>query len=401
MTWFRWSGFRVCLAVIGILLPAGLLAIAPASAGARTSGWSLETVTHEAIVTGSDDSCTSADWCLSVGSRGRYGHAKPAAQIWNGSTWSNDAPIEPSGSGNGGLSSVSCVSPAFCIAVGFYETGKWPNGPYFTLAEEWDGTGWSVMTTVNPNDVQNGFSGVSCASLDFCLAVGVQRVSTVDTLAEEWDGTSWSLTTTLDPGTTATVFARVSCEIQVSSQEFCVAAGAEDLSENVQNTLAEDWDGTSWSLMSTPTPSGGDPEFGGVSCLSPSFCMAVGGVLSPLGTIVEEWDGASWTLQTAPVTRGKGEGELSDVSCVSDTQCTAVGKYGDGRKVAAYKPLAEGWDGTGWIQQTMATPTYDADLSVQGISCTAAAQIRCSAVGSFVATNHGSRGEMLAEQYVG
>ena len=62
--------------------------------------------------------------------------------------------------------------------------------------------------------------------------------------------------------------------------------------------------------------------------------------------------------------------------------------------------MAEGWDGTGWNQQTMATPTYDADLGVQGISCTAAAQVRCSAVGSFVATP-AVRWAMLAEQYVG
>ena len=149
-----------------------------------------------------------------------------------------------------------CVAGVL-IAVGSYETGKWPTGPYFTLAEEWDGTGWSVMATVNPNDVQNGFSGVSCASLDFCLAVGIQRASTVvDTLAEEWDGTSWSLMTTLDPGMTSTAFAGVSCETEVSSQEFCVAVGAEDLSENAQDTVAEEWDGTSWSLMSHSHPFG-------------------------------------------------------------------------------------------------------------------------------------------------
>ncbi len=346
------------------------------------------------------DSCTSADWCLSVGSRGRYGAAKPTAQIWNDTTWSNEAPVVPSGSVNTVLSSVSCVSPAFCIAVGSYETGTWPSGPFFTLAEEWDGTGWSVMATANPNDVQNSFSGVSSASLDFCLAVGVQRVSTVDTLAEEWDGTSWSLMATLDPGTNATAFGGVSCETQVSSQEFCVAVGAEDLSD-VQETLAEEWDGTSWSSMSTPTPSGADPVFNGVSCPSPSFCIAVGGVLLPSGTIAEEWDGTSWTLQTVPITGGRGVGGLSDVSCVSDTQCTAVGTYGGGRTAGdlSQKPLAEGWGGTGWTQQTMVTPTPHVGLGVQGISCTAAAHVHCTAVGSYGGS--GGRLETLAEQYVG
>ena len=232
-----------------ILLPAVLLAVAPTTAGARTSGWSLEAVPHHAM-SPAGDSCTSADWCLSVGSRGRYGHANPTAQIWNGTRWSNEAPVVPSGSGNTVLSSVSCVSPAFCIAVGVYETGKWPTGPYFTLAEEWDGTGWSVMATANPDDVPtSGLSGVSCASLDFCLAVGVNA------FAEEWDGTSWSLMTPLAPGPTA--LDGVSCETEVSPQEFCVAVGAEAGSDNVQDTWAEEWDGTSWSLMTTPPLRGG------------------------------------------------------------------------------------------------------------------------------------------------
>ena len=321
----------------------------------------------------------------------------PTAQIWNGIAWSNEAPVVPSGSVNTVLSSVSCVSPAFCIAVGSYETGTWPTGPFFTLAEEWDGTGWSVMATVNPSDMQNSLSGVSCASLDFCLAVGVDTDGR--TLAEEWDGTSWSLMTTLDPG--PDFFGGVSCETQDSSQEFCVAVGADNVSDNVQDTWAEEWDGTSWSLMSTPTPTGNDPRLNGVACVSPSFCLAVGGVIRPSGTIAEEWDGTSWTLQTVPITGGRGVGGLSDVSCVSDTQCTAVGTYGGGRTAGdlSQKPLAEGWGGTGWTQQTMVTPTPHVGLGVQGISCTAAAHVHCTAVGSYGGS--GGRLETLAEQYVG
>ena len=92
-------------------------------------------------------------------------------------------------------------------------------------------------------------------------------------------------------------------------------------------------------------------------------------------------------------------GALTGISCVSDTDCTAVGTYGGSRTgTESQKPLAEGWDGTGWTQQMTVTPTNHVVLGVHDISCTAAPQVRCSAVGSYQEVD---TLETLAEQYVG
>ena len=74
------------------------------------------------------------------------------------------------------------------------------------------------------------------------------------------------------------VLASASC----ASAEACVAVGSyTNASDNVA-TLAESWNGTAWSLQSTPNPTGtklqepSDIEFSGVSCASSAACLGVG-----------------------------------------------------------------------------------------------------------------------------
>jgi hypothetical protein len=62
--------------------------------------------------------------------------------------------------------------------------------------------------------------------------------------------------------------------------------------------MAEAWNGTSWSLVTTPNPGSTENELRGVSCTSPSSCMAVGdfaGIGNQL-TLAESWNGSSWSV---------------------------------------------------------------------------------------------------------
>jgi len=111
--------------------------------------------------------------------------------------------------------------------------------PLQTLAEQWNGTSWSRLTTVSPGALY----GVSCPSTSFCVAVGNNGGTT---LAEQWNGASWSTMTTTNPG--AGRLHAVSC----ASITFCVAVGYYyNPSSNTDQTLAEQWDGASWSTMTT------------------------------------------------------------------------------------------------------------------------------------------------------
>ena len=63
----------------------------------------------------------------------------------------------------------------------------------------------------------------------------------------------------------------------VGSATACTAVGyAQDSSGN-STALAEAWDGSHWSIQSTPAPTGGtDVLFDGVSCTTATACSAVG-----------------------------------------------------------------------------------------------------------------------------
>jgi len=96
-------------------------------------------------------------------------------------------------------------------------------------------------------------------------------------------------------------------------------------------TLAERWNGTSWTIQETPNPSGAkESRLRAVTCASASECTTVGdyknssSVIEPL---TEFWNGLEWAAQTAPQPSGAKESRLRGVSCASTLICVATGEY--------------------------------------------------------------------------
>jgi len=108
--------------------------------------------------------------------------------------------------------------------------------------------------------------------------------------------------------------------------------------------FAERWNGTSWSVLRIPANPGASPFdngsfLTGVSCISPSVCTAVGyfyDTVGGLSTLAEVWNGTSWSLEHPPAPGGAHR-ILGDVSCVPMGGCTAVGQSG-GLTLADAKP---------------------------------------------------------------
>jgi hypothetical protein len=146
------------------------------------------------------------------------------------------------------------------------------------LAEAWNGVSWSIETTPNPAGAQNSsLFSVDCTSGSACTAVGAYFDSSgnEDTLAEVWNGSAWSIQTTPDPSGAqrSGLTGGVSC----TSASGCTAVGDYIDSSGVQHALAEAWNGTSWSIQTTPDPSGGQfPDLSGVTCTTANGCTAVG-----------------------------------------------------------------------------------------------------------------------------
>ena len=138
----------------------------------------------------------------------------------------------------GSLFGVSCFGTSRCAAVG--QRSGTAQGPGGTLADKWNGTTWTVVTSPNPAGSAGArLDGVACTAAKNCLAVGDFRDGTSgDTLptAEKWNGTAWSLVTVPGPsGSTDAFLESVAC----SSTANCFAVGG-----SMNNTLTERWNGT-------------------------------------------------------------------------------------------------------------------------------------------------------------
>ncbi len=321
--------------------------------------------------------CTSAGPCTAVGGYNSSGVLVTLAEEWNGTTWSAEATPNPSGALYSILSGVACTSTGPCTAVGYSFNKK---SVEVTLADAWNGTTWSVQATPNVSGAQDSvLLGVACTAASACTAVGLSiKVTGAETaLAEAWNGNAWSVEKLPKvPGARSSGLTAVAC----TSANRCTAVGESTNSSDVVAALAEVWNGTSWTVEATPDPSGAlDSVLTGVSCTSAGACTAVGSYTDGSNlsdTLAETWNGTSWSIQTTPNPSGAQDSYLSGVSCTAG-DCTAVGNYTDGS--GGDDTLAETWNGSSWSIQTTPNPSGAQDSSLSGVSCTAGA---CTAVGN-------------------
>jgi hypothetical protein len=260
----------------------------------------------------------------------------PLAERWDGTQWSIEKTPAPTGATSSDLDAVSCVSGSACTAVGSYLNGT---GRRLTLVEHWNGTKWSIESSPNAGSDDNYLKGVSCASASACTAVGY----------------FYAITPAVD------------------------------------KTLAERWNGSKWTLESTPsTAPATDSELNGVSCPSATRCIAVGDYNDGGGVWIERWNGSKWAVQSAPNPTGS---TLYGVSCISASACTTVGNH---QSNSQRVPLAERWNGTKWSQQHPLTPSdLFVDTYLRGVSCPSTSA--CTAAGDYY--NNSAVEVTLAERW--
>jgi hypothetical protein len=318
------------------------------------------------------------------------------AQRWNGHTWSIQPTPSPADGGN--LIGVSCPSRSSCLAVGGHANPFTAPAPPGTLAEQWNGHGWSIQPTPNPPGGGWFLTAVSCTSPSACTAVG-GRIEPPGkpqgTLVERWDGRRWRIQPTPNlPGNAVKLLNSVAC----TSRSSCMAVGGEfdpAPPNEYLGTLAERWNGRTWQIVPTfkPAPTGRDAFLNGVACTSASACTAVGSQ-TLAKTLAERWNGRTWQVQATPNPSGAQNITLASVACPASTACTAFGLNHIGSSPLT---LAERWSGGRWrIQPTPGLVAVDSGSPV-GVACPTVSA--CYAVGAY--TNNGPTfaNLTLAEQW--
>lgn len=215
---------------------------------------------------------------------------------------------------------------------------------------------------------------------------------------EHWDGTRWTVVPVAavplppaPPGSRYLPFpvslTAVSCPTAVA----CIAVGsAAELDKSVP--LIEQWDGTKWSVSSTPTvQDGNDSRLVSVSCAAASACTAVGSTTYEVygdphshtyPGLIEHWDGTAWKLQ--PAGAGPfGKAPFIGVSCPATDACTAIAS---GPRVS----FSQRWDGSNWsAAQSLPRPRHVSSWGLWSISCPTAAVCMSVGVGDFPRTYAG------------
>ncbi len=316
-------------------------------------------------------SCASSTACTAVGYFDKNnGNDKALAEVWNGSGWTLQPTVNPKTT-TSSMSGVACPAQSECFAAGVYEAKFGPSQP---LLEVHTITSWQqILAPVLEGAASSALHSVSCGSTNRCMAVGSYAVSTstTATLAEYWNGTKWSIVPTPEVvGSSKSTLESVSCP----TPDTCVAVGSETSSASSMG-LVEDWDGKSWTIEQNPTQPGTSSGLTAVSCTSIEYCEAAGYYVldSETFAFTEVWNGSVWSVDTVPLPPEGYDSELEGVSCSSPTACVAVGQYTQSAMLAA---LVERWNGSAWVLQS--TPAIDGYLV--GVSCPTSTA--CTAVGN-------------------
>ena len=239
-------------------------------------------------------SAASSNAVWAVGSNGS---GSPLVEFFNGTSWS----VQTLPAQTGVFEAVAAISADDVWAVGQSGSGG-------DLIENFNGTSWSVVAAPGFSGGSN-LTGISAISSTDIFASGTQgKKAGPDVL--QFNGTAWTPLSTQPSGQEASTVVDA-----VSPTDVWVAG-----TKGLQN-----FNGTSWSVVSDP-----DANFSGISGTSASNIFAVGETPGdPPGgpetlTFVDQWNGTSWTQVTSanPSTTQDG---LNGVTTLSNGTVVTVG----------------------------------------------------------------------------
>ncbi len=346
---------RLAASLVATLAAAGMMSL-PLAAGAAA-----RPAPAAAVVTGElhGVSCSSAGACMAVGDHLSVsgGLGGTLTERWNGADWSVVPSPSPRHFPHAGaeLDGVSCVSASDCLAVGWHLFSN-SSPRRLPLADRWNGTAWSQVNAPLPSgSFSTSLAAVSCTSATNCWADGVSDSAT---LTEHWNGTRWSIVPSPNPSpSNGNLLSGVACP----AASECWAVGLTTPSSGT-GSLTEQWNGTRWSVRSTPSSANG--RLAAVACARLAPCLAVGQDDSGFA-LGQMWNSSRWIAEKPVKPSGATTSDLDAVSCPSDA-CVAVGQYKAGGPVVS---LAEGWSGTTWGVEPTPNPAGATFTFLQGVSC--------------------------------
>jgi hypothetical protein len=284
---------------------------------------------------------------------------------WDGSQWSIVSSPSP-GIDFDTLTGVAAVSSNDVWAVGDYHTA--PFYRMVTLIEHWDGSQWSIVPSPNVGIYDNNLIGVAAVSINDVWAVGTYVGDWNGTnypnrtLILHWDGTQWSVVSSPNLGIYDNHLLGVAA---VSAADvWAVGEYYNSAYYPAHKTLIEHWDGTQWSVVPSPNVGIYDNNLFAIAAASGDIWAVGDYQLNSSGTaprtLTEHWNGSQWSIVPSPNVSSY-EDYLRGVTALSANDVWAVGFYYTGH---IYETLVEHWDGTSWsVVYSPNSGSHDNDLS--------------------------------------
>jgi hypothetical protein len=275
---------------------------------------------------------------------------------------------------------IAGSSPSDVWVVGDYLPDQTDSNQDATLtfAEHWNGKDWTVVRTPDTGPNFDSFYGLAAKDGE-AWAVGEHLNAAYQdrALLEIWNGTKWSIASIPQPGSVRDMLFGAAA---LSKSDVWIVGDTEG-ANNIFQTLAEHWNGHTWSVVRTPDPGSSGNHLYAVDAVSADNVWAVGQQLGgriPDQGLVEHWNGHKWSVVSLP--HSKSGNVLLDGVTVSAGTVWVVGE--SDTPAGGGQPLIERYaDGKWSIQKLPAVPDGANWSNLYGV---AVAQGRVWAAGTYV-----------------
>ncbi|HZI59906.1 MAG TPA: fibronectin type III domain-containing protein [Pyrinomonadaceae bacterium] len=247
------------------------------------------------------------------------------------------------------LLGVTAVSESNVWAVGWAQD---PNGPPYikrTLIQHFDGNLWSIVPSPNPPaDIISQLHSVSAVSANDVWAVGSSHNggAPARTLIQHWDGTQWSIVSSPSPDSQLNELHGVAA--LSANNVWAVGYRGGTRNETPLETLILHWDGANWRQVASPNIAGGANQLSGITAISANDIWAVGSAGG--APLTMHWDGNAWSVVPVRVRSGLSTERFT---AVAGTAANDVWVVGQGKGIFTNQTFAtiRHWNGTYWSER--------------------------------------------------